>query len=1090
MESNTALIVKNNQGWSIQAECSSTGISIRLLDRWNLPSHPVTLIFTKIQQEDMNHPLPIFLEREIRKLNKDKRSYGFQVYKQNDRFYLVFDDYGIKGGGREKGVMVAIGATITGTGAYCLGRESKIGYMTVVGSALIGAGVNGALYAYNSNEEEIGWKNYIVNGFVGATSGFFSGLVSLANPASYVVEQGRTSSVINSALSNLASNLAHLFGKREEFTTKKLLFSVAGSAIGSCASLATREAIEKVFTEVRDNLWSATIQGGLRGSLEGLVGASTNKVIENRLNKKKWYDQLGISSAIATFVGGISCGVRSYYKCGENPLLTAQKKFQDLSEKHNQLIEQSKQLNEEWLSLSKSERAAERKLNELKSINNDSEAIEQAKQLHSQESEKLWQCEQRTFLVNDQIDDIGNKLIQEQDFIRAAQTCTQFETATEQLKKYQGYLEEIEGMKIKIQANLNESRANVEELRNSQNQDDTALSEAESLFSHNTTTLAECLKAIDLVKQYLLLFQQMANNLSSQPDFEDQVTLYTQRLSEEDALERKAKVTPPVVSFSELFSTFPVVKVAEVSDVDWFELVKHVVLVHTLNLNPIVEAFPEEFCTPYYQGNTNLLILHKAFTHDGEIGYHLKYKEKQFKDPLVRRPQIHWSWNQQVQSHTSSDWTNSTIAILEPLSTFEQPEQSSAFGIAPYDTMTFGSHMLSEQSTVLVPQDIEEEAKEHLSGFKGKIATYHETSLRSAIHNQIKSQYSETWHLVDPKNGQEVAENEYYNSGDTNYNNIYGCFKKTCLRKTDGQLITLITEEGSLDEEIHAEGIRQAKNAGKFIGLHHHSTTAWLEDKASFQALREFTENPVILNENKKSFFAGYINQQGNTSKLCILDAFHFYNVMNQYANPTRSSEIGKYILHEAFFADIVSILLTRLPEHSLDFTRDELALMIATHREKWLTLLHSLSGSNETETIFTEYCSSLEKAIRGIYSVREKMRESFDVDSVFDLPTSIEDLLEGRVLQKEWSAVLGEKMDTNFDSRWPLTKPERKFLKKFKNLLPLNEVTLSSSLKTITQMSQEDGSINEKLQKLSYIKYGLEFHLKATYYSKLSEID
>ena len=556
----------------------------------------------------------------------------------------------------------------------------------------------------------------------------------------------------------------------------------------------------------------------------------------------------------------------------------------------------------------------------------------------------------------------------------------------------------------------------------------------------------------------------------------------------------------PFNNLEKIFAISPVARVEATED-DWYELAKHVVLVHAITADSALIYHSDELVRLGEEGfnlfiidqvRVNSFVLEKNLSKNGEMGSHLDFQEQQFRGDLVQRPHLHWSWNQLVQKHGPTEdhlsldhpeqrfqnsWEDSVIAVFEPMSVFEHPGSNEAvFGIAPYDTMTMGKHRLSEWSTVLVPSEIGERAREYMTDFKGQIIPRSSGPIRKSVFDAIQH-YPDVWHVVDPLSGKKLGAEEY--PTDLGFSSV------TCLEKQDGSRLTLITNSGKSDVEINSLAMLQGKKMGKFIGLHDSSDTVMLDDNHhDFQDLKDFKKNP--LRSVKKPVFVGYDVEDRDISNLVILKSFKFRKNMSKFAPSTQAWVVGDYVYYEALHADIISVVSANFPEYPLDFTPHELNAIISRHGDHLLHILEALDSNARNQDLskrhFEQYRALLLKGVQSMMRAREALSASLaNADSA--IPSFIQLIIDGSSLENEWSQVYSDEIErTDFDKRWPLSHHEKEFLLAVRRLLPYDVVELTSALNGVREQIEATLEGKEK-DKLRYLEYSLKLYLKEIYF-------
>ncbi len=538
-----------------------------------------------------------------------------------------------------------------------------------------------------------------------------------------------------------------------------------------------------------------------------------------------------------------------------------------------------------------------------------------------------------------------------------------------------------------------------------------------------------------------------------------------------------------------------------IDETDWNELAQHIVLVHAMLPDSILQIYIDEFDWERADNldYRNLFTLQKITTTDGVIGSHLDCKNKQFKGTLTQRPHIHWSWNQLVQGHkppnssiAATEWEGAAICVLEPLSSFEDPmqETNSALGIAPYDTFIIGSHQLSAQSTILVPETIEKAVRGYLTGFQGKVISYQpkkDVPFREEVYKSLQQHYPETWHIVDDKGHKLATESHVTHCG----------FEElTCIEKTNGERIVLISQEGRKKGQVKAQAIKNAVKSGKYLGLHVNCTTYWLESKPAFYQLDAFKRAPSSIKEQAnvrggKAFFAGYVKDP-RKDEIVVLEALAFYNTMHQFPQDTKAWEVGNYILQEAVYADIMSLLYVTTPDSPLLFTPYELHLMIVLDKEKIADLLSKLhtsraksfyisdvltkicfSSTDIAHSYFHDYNSFLQHSLHAMIEAKNVNAYSQKIIPVDD---DVDLLLDNIMQHHAWLFIQNYE---DFESKWPLSEPET-LLFNFINKTFDNAHKIKAALCAIEKKPLRT---EEDLKKYECIESMMKMLLKRIYY-------
>ncbi len=329
-------------------------------------------------------------------------------------------------------------------------------------------------------------------------------------------------------------------------------------------------------------------------------------------------------------------------------------------------------------------------------------------------------------------------------------------------------------------------------------------------------------------------------------------------------------------------------------DCSYRDLIDHVVLVHALPLDPIYNILPEEKQMEMIALSLEdriVYCLKHAITPEGIFGFHLDFKNREFSGNLVRRPHVHWFWNQLVQANAGGNWEESNIAILEPLSTLEESINQKPFGLAAYDTFCFGPHQLSEKARILVPETIIEKAKKAFPKYKDQFIGYKpEKVLRMGVMEALKSNFPKTWHVCDEK-GELLGEKP-----ETTTNGFRSC---TYLKRDDGKIILLFKNSGKEKADQSSTAVQDMLKLGKFVGLHNNSVTYAVDELNKhpyFNTLSEFKLNPKSICGNP--LFAGSIPPE-KLGNMGALSALELYQGLLDYDPATGVQAVADYYINE-----------------------------------------------------------------------------------------------------------------------------------------------------------------------------------------------
>lgn len=1071
--------LKNNEKWEVHAHFDEENCHLKVLDKWGTELQlPLFLIVE--ETPSIGHPLD-HLKQRIQKLEQQKNPFGFQIYKKEDRCILVFGKYGIAGGGRTQGIVAGMlqavaGAILQGTGAASL-----------PGSLLLNAGLNSGLYSYSTSEENFETSAYVKSEVAGAVSGLISWGILLLNPGGYFI--GKTvswaTSAINSAATQASTTVAHSLFNGELPIPKKVLIGAVAAAGGSCA--------ESLVTHLSPIPASAT--GRIAQEIvTSLAQTATRTVLENSLEAKTWHERLKEACSLTLLLASLAATARELQRfLTLKRTLPLNQRIEDLEKEEDEVMEQLLKANRDELEIVKlQDKRREAQEQELHSLNQELAHIEQ----------RLPTLNPDNDLSQDQLQELitlldRNKYIHKRIFEIVAD-----------LKQINIFLENIAREKARVQKSTGVAehameqiyRIRMQQMRLRLEMEDRVGMQINKLieqgYSSNLTTrdlktllthLAEggvlvfskpnqdpisiqIPEGIALTKELEGFLKQRAETLEDLKRSQRSAFYSFQELSRivknqiphpPFAPRRIEKIPAPLFSFS------PSTSVEFVDVEEWQELLEHIVLVHGISpnfLGGLLDSGAAEdydydrHADPQYR---TLYALKKILTPEGRMGSHLDYSQKQFKGALVDRPHLHWACGELCQPNSGGNWEECEIVILESLQAFEENAISSLYGIAPYDTLTIGDHLLSDKSTLLIPNHTENVAREYLTGFKGHIVGYPEEpkiTARARVFDILQTHYPQAWHLVDPKTGEKIAPVNHQNRSGYHFGSGY--FEKTCFERGDGKRAIFITRSGERADQIHLTALKEAQAKGKFIGLHIHSVTFWLEDdqNASFKNLKNFKKNPATVKGNPT--FAGFANE-GSLSHLVILEALRFRAAVKEIQEENRIKEVGDYILFEALYADLAATFYAKYPDAQLDFTPRELELMLYTDKEGLLNTLEALF-KNKNERSLQDYQAALSIRLEALLKARLQLQQ-FDAESIdIELPEA--PLSENPLLLEKWENI--ESKQLNFDARWPLHPQERAFFVQLQQICERKE--LDSLRFELKRIADDDSLLS------SYLKYGL----------------
>jgi OTU-like cysteine protease len=466
-------------------------------------------------------------------------------------------------------------------------------------------------------------------------------------------------------------------------------------------------------------------------------------------------------------------------------------------------------------------------------------------------------------------------------------------------------------------------------------------------------------------------------------------------------------------------------------DCDMHELIKHIILVHAV-CGDTIERFPG-FLSLNLNDASEIarFLVERLFAPDGTFGLHLQMEKRAFSGEFVFRPQIHWAWNQLVQANSGAfnkeGWERPSVIILEPLSVFENSTSHQPYAVSPYDTQIFGSIRLSKESTILVPTNLVNEFRGLLTDYQGQIIGYEPSkNSRIAVMETLSKHYPQTWHVCNPE-GELLGGKAHYT--------VEGFETKTCLKTHDGKIIVLLHKEGIKQHEQTSQAMQAYHKAKRFIGLHLHSTTYWLEKKPYFQVLKQVLADKESL--KKEALFAGHPKNHIDAEAVGVLSAFAFYRRLLEESTPqTGCYEVANYALKEAIFADIMSLFFQMNPEKDFTLTNLDLQMIVSpvfsSCKRLFLQMEHyANSDQKKAQEVYGEYCDLLKGSLRLIEQAQEETKNSLPAHSK---QTKV-DFAQADAI---WDAVtLPEEIACDLGKNWPLPSALQAYVSKVFQLLP-----------------------------------------------------
>jgi hypothetical protein len=1060
-----------------------------------------------------------YLQKRLRQADR----YQVHIEQYGEKKFIRFGDYGLKGGGKNKALALLASTGLVGAGIIVSGFFGNKGKL--VGGILISSGLSSGRSACDQDENDnTYWEEYRKQIGLGAITGTLASFVSYgtefltrrADILTHTITQFGSQilkgsiQILAGPVQSTASTIAITFIEEGQLPeARKVAYSAVGGLIGASASTTAGAIMHPVIGE---RVSKATAKA-LRGAMQGAAGSSCSKAITNFFESKAIGSgvlQEGIFNGI---VNGSIIGLEQLVKLQaahnqqnrqrqtENDLKTAQTEAEK-NRHETEIVKQNLQRVEQELI------AGQQKMQQLhQNLQEQQQAVRQAQQEVQQAEQMVVQAKKVATATHEQLAAAQNTLhAAEQKYrdVRYLKTSKRIKDTFLHGKKIErktGH-SSIARQREKIKSALLEQQSQTQRHRGQAQQQAQVLQNA--LEQKRTALTLEQ----DRLSQQQKISRDMHTNQESIEKQESHVTHLKEQLaktqvklqaalekqsSHETALKnQQAAVQAAQNAYQELCQEQDCIGVFGIGnksqpvsyvDCDMDELISHVVLVHAICQDTILH-YPNYKYDKFNNDQSDndpsqlqnyiaLFLVENALTPNGTVGSHLQLEKRKLSAEFASRPQIHWAWNQLVQPNSGAPgegWEEATVAILETLSAFENSHPHKPFAVAPYDTQTFGSVRLSEKTTLLVPAAIVSETRKHLNsetGFKGQIVGYDPSKkLRTAVMEALVAHYPETWHVCDP-NGRLL--------GQTARKTTTGYENKTCLKTAKGEVHILLHEEGLSPEEQPSQAMQNYRSRAKrFIGLHIHSTTAWLEKKPYFLLLKVFTNNKAVLKncpvfaahvttigrlsaeEALKMFkdvlkaLKGYeyllkdVNPRAGCWTAGVLEAFDFYQKLIEGSNPqTGCCIVANYVLKEAISADLASLSFQKYPEDTFKLSALDLQIIVASILPTVTKLLNRIKEQADKDpkqafALFTEYCALLKECLTDIRQAKQEA--AYGLSKVED--SQIEERIEIDFThaQREWDQIkVPDNVEFDLRNSWPLESPLNDYVDKIVRLLPSN---------------------------------------------------
>lgn len=322
--------IKNKDGWKLTLSKVNETCQINLTDKWGINvTQAVTFVGPQPIQNKPSSSLDL-INKEFTKLERSERQrFGFQVNEQDGKYFVVFGDYGLKGGTKEGALDLGVGAAAIGGGLLIFTSAPVL-----LGGVFVGGGISLAQYAWTTPENEFTNKKAAKAGLIGGACAFVGGGIStLMGPAA--AGAPLADKIWNAGCRTIASSVSStttqtVCNEGRAPKTKELVIAVGAGLVGAGVSGGTSSALSHATDDLVDK---ATI-----GMIAGGASSATSNTISNGLNNKSLEDGLGfavISGAYSNSVHAVREEMDRKAKLEEN---TPSNPETPNSDEHNELI--------------------------------------------------------------------------------------------------------------------------------------------------------------------------------------------------------------------------------------------------------------------------------------------------------------------------------------------------------------------------------------------------------------------------------------------------------------------------------------------------------------------------------------------------------------------------------------------------------------------------------------------------------------------------------------------------------------------------------------------------------------------------------
>lgn len=259
--------------------------------------------------EDRERLVTQFLHDRFATLGKKNRTFEVQCYIHENRPFIVFEPYGLQGGGFKKfaalaagvgkvasGILLTAGsvaATVATAGAAAPSLTAAL-----TGAGLLSSGIGDMAYALRTSEENMSLKDYATQSAIGFAAGAAGGAAgvgvnAVAGPSLHILATTALSGAASTAASTTASTVTEAAIKGDKkvlkrLTAKRLVTSAAVGVLTGGVSSIAKSGVESGSQFLLNSSTTAATDLAAKAAVGAAAGAASSsavKITENYISQ-------------------------------------------------------------------------------------------------------------------------------------------------------------------------------------------------------------------------------------------------------------------------------------------------------------------------------------------------------------------------------------------------------------------------------------------------------------------------------------------------------------------------------------------------------------------------------------------------------------------------------------------------------------------------------------------------------------------------------------------------------------------------------------------------------------------------------------